>query len=82
MADLNADMFRDYDYRNTGPFFSPKMGFVYGLTWAKMAIEKAEKAGIPPAERKVLLARDARKIEAELVDAVAAGFFGSLVCIF
>jgi len=72
LADLNPDMFRDYDYRNTGPFFSPKMGFILGLTWAKMAIEKAEKAGIPAAERNVLVARDARKIESELTDALVA----------
>lgn len=66
--DLNIDMFRDYDYRNIGPAFKPEMAFLLGLAWADMAIAKAERTGI--ANRTVLIARDARKIEPGLVDAL------------
>jgi phosphomannomutase len=68
--DLNMDMFRDYDYRSTGPTFKPEMAFLFGLVWADMAIAKAESAGIT--NRTVLLARDAREIEPELVDALVS----------
>ncbi|MBU1864386.1 MAG: phosphoglycerate kinase, partial [Candidatus Omnitrophica bacterium] len=70
MDDLNVDMFRDYDYRNTGPFLKPEMVFRFGLVWAEMALEKAKAAGIDT--RDVLLARDARKIEPEMIDALVA----------
>jgi len=68
--DLNTDMFRDYDYRNTGPYLKPEMAFRLGLIWADMAIKKAEEAGI--AKRTVLVARDARKVENDLVDALVS----------
>ncbi|MBU4342484.1 MAG: aldo/keto reductase [Candidatus Omnitrophica bacterium] len=71
LDDLNLDMFRDYDYRNTGTkFLSPQMIFRFGLVWADMALEKANNEDI--ANRTVLLARDARKIEPELVEALTS----------
>jgi len=70
MDDLNLDMFRDYDYRSTGPVLKPEMVFRFGLAWADMALKKAAAAGIK--NRKVLISRDARKIEPELVEALAA----------
>ncbi|MBU4457503.1 MAG: hypothetical protein KJ902_02045, partial [Candidatus Omnitrophica bacterium] len=72
MDDLNVDMFRDYDYRSTGPVLKPEMVFRFGLAWSGMALEKARAAGIE--NRKVLISRDARKIEPELVEALAAAF--------
>jgi len=70
MADLNNDMFRDYDYRSTGRVLKPEMVFRFGLVWANMAKEKAKANGIT--NKNVLIARDARKIEPELVEALAA----------
>ncbi|MFA5388631.1 MAG: UTP--glucose-1-phosphate uridylyltransferase [Candidatus Omnitrophota bacterium] len=70
MEDFNGDMFRDYDYRSTGRVFKPEMAFRFGLVWAKMALEKAKANGI--SDRRVMIARDARKIEPELVEALAA----------
>jgi len=70
LDDINHDMFRDYDFRSVGPRLKPEMVFYLGLVWAKMAIKKAEKAGIK--NRTVLLAKDARKIEPELEDALVA----------
>ncbi|MFH1479007.1 MAG: hypothetical protein ABIG92_04450 [Candidatus Omnitrophota bacterium] len=70
MDDLNMDMFRDYDYRSVGPVLKPEMVFRLGLMWGQMALQKAKEAGIE--NRKVLIARDARKIEPELVEALAA----------
>ncbi|MBI5150706.1 MAG: hypothetical protein HZA28_08060 [Candidatus Omnitrophica bacterium] len=70
MDDLNVDIFRDYDYRNVGPVLKPEIVFRLGLVWAGMAIKKAERAGIT--SRTVLIAKDARKIEPELEDALVA----------
>ena len=70
ITDLNNDMFRDYDYRSTGQAIKPEMVFRLGLVWANMALEKAKANGIT--NRKVLIARDARKIEPELVEALVA----------
>jgi phosphomannomutase len=71
-AELDLDMFRDYDYRivGEGKVLKPEMVFRLGLVWADMAIDKAQKAGIET--RRVLVARDGRKIEPELVDAIVA----------
>jgi phosphomannomutase/HEAT repeat protein/CheY-like chemotaxis protein len=66
---LNPGMFRDYDFRSIGFDFKPRMGFLLGLQWATMALQKAQDAGSD--NRTVILARDARKIEPELVDAIA-----------
>lgn len=67
------DMFRDYDYRYTSKKpFDPQFAFNLSLAWADMAIEKAQKAGIT--NRTVVIARDARKIEQELIDNVVKGF--------
>lgn len=71
MSDLNFDMFRDYDYRSIGKTFKPEVAFRLGLVWAEMALHKAHDAGITD-NPKVLLARDARKIEPELVDALSS----------
>ncbi len=77
-ANLNTDMFRDYDYRsqiNTDEDdkrnideqqkITPEVAFRFGIVWARMALEKAKAAGIDlsdPGNRVVLLARDARDI--------------------
>jgi len=70
IEDLNKDMFRDYDYRRTGvgPEVTPEVMFRFGLAWAKMALEKARQAGIT--NRDVIIARDARKIEEDLPQAL------------
>ncbi len=66
------DMFRDYDYRYTGKkAFDSEVAYKLSLAWADMALEKAQKAGID--NRTVVVARDARKIETELVDKVIEG---------
>ncbi|MDO8603694.1 MAG: UTP--glucose-1-phosphate uridylyltransferase [Candidatus Omnitrophota bacterium] len=70
IGDLNDDMFRDYDYRSIGKTLAPEMVFRFGLVWANMALEKAKANGFT--NRKVLIARDARKIEPELVEALVA----------
>jgi len=82
MADLNRDIFRDYDYRNTGKQpLKPEVVFRLGLVWAQMAIEKATRAGIET--RDVLVAKDARQVEPELVDAlIAAMRYAGLNVIF
>ncbi|NLE65459.1 MAG: hypothetical protein GX606_06055, partial [Elusimicrobia bacterium] len=73
-SDLNPDMFRDYDYRYVKDFkmLKPEVVFIMSLVWAKMALAKAEREGITT--RDVLIARDARKIDAEIVDAQVAAF--------
>ncbi|MGD9014825.1 MAG: glycosyltransferase, partial [Candidatus Omnitrophota bacterium] len=71
IENLNLDMFRDYDYRSTGPVVKPEVIFRFGLVWAAMALEKAGIAGITD-NRRVVLARDARRIEPELVEALVA----------
>jgi phosphomannomutase len=68
IEDLNKDMFRDYDYRNTGPSLKPEIVFILGLVWGEMAISKAKNANIK--NNKVLIAKDARKIEPELENAL------------
>ncbi len=68
--DDNQDKYRDYDFRSTGPVLKPEMAFLLALSWAKMEKEKIEKAGIT--NRRVLVARDSRKIEPEIVDAQIA----------
>lgn len=72
--DLNKDMFRDYDYRRTkmGPEVKPAIMFRFGLAWAKMALDKAKAAGIT--NRDVIVARDARKIEEDLPQALIDAF--------
>jgi phosphomannomutase len=74
VSDIDAilDMYRDYDYRyvKDSVKLSPAVVFIQTLVLAKMAIEKAKAAGI--SSRDVLVARDARKIEPELVDAEIA----------
>ncbi len=67
-------MARDYDYRSRDKEHapSPKLWFLWGLTWARMAFEKAKKSGSK--NETVVIARDARKIEPELVEALTAGF--------
>jgi len=57
LADLNRDMFRDYDYRTRGAEIKPAMAFRLALVWARMALNKAEqlkRAGIK-IEKKVYL---------------------------
>ncbi|MDD4894323.1 MAG: hypothetical protein PHW54_03310, partial [Candidatus Omnitrophica bacterium] len=71
LQDLNLDMFRDYDYRSTGPALKSELIYYFGLVWATMALEKAEIAGITD-NCKVVLARDARKIEPEMIYALIA----------
>ncbi|HQJ15852.1 MAG TPA: hypothetical protein PLJ26_05145, partial [Candidatus Omnitrophota bacterium] len=74
IKDLNKDMFRDYDYRRTkaGPEVTPAIMFRFGLAWAKMALDKARAAGIT--NRDVIVARDARKIEEDLPQALIDAF--------
>lgn len=67
------DMFRDYDYRYTGTNpLDPKFPFLLGITWADMVLQKAKTAGITD-NRKVVVARDGRKIESGLTDALVKG---------
>ena len=82
-ADINEDMFRDYDYRyvKDGVALKPEIVFILSLVWAKMALKKAEAAGITT--RDVLVARDARKIEPEIADAeIAALRYAGLNVVF
>lgn len=83
---LNTDMFRDYDFRSQinkdddakkpadkKQEMTPEMAFRQGIVWAKMALEKADKAGIDlskPENRVALVARDAREIEEQLPEAL------------
>lgn len=69
-GDLNEDMFRDYDYRSVGPPLKPEVVFRLGLAWAEMALDKAKTAGTT--NRKVLVARDARKIEPGLIEVLVS----------
>jgi len=83
LEDINQDMFRDYDYRyvKDGVPLKPEIVFIQALVWAKMALKKAEAAGIKT--RDVLIARDARKIEPEIADAeIAALRFAGLNVVF
>ncbi|MBF0504680.1 MAG: hypothetical protein HQL14_06205, partial [Candidatus Omnitrophica bacterium] len=83
LGDINPDMFRDYDYRyvKDGVPLKPEIVFIQTLVWAKMALKKAEAAGIKT--RDVLVARDARKIEPEIADAeIAALRFAGLNVVF
>ena len=81
--DFNLDMFRDYDYRyvKETTLLKPEIVFILTLIWAKMALKKARAAGITT--RDVLIARDARKIEPEIVDAeIAALRYAGLNVVF
>ncbi len=83
LEDLNQDMFRDYDYRyvKKNVPLNPEIVFLQTLIWAKMALNKAVAGGIKT--RDVLIARDARKIEPEIVDAqVAALRYAGLNVVF
>jgi phosphomannomutase len=70
--ELVRNMARDYDYRSRD-FMAPsaKLWFLWGMTWAQMAQKKADNHGI--VTREVVLARDTRQIEPELIEALAAG---------
>jgi len=70
--ELVEDMFRDYDFRyeKKGQELNPAIVFRLGLVWAKMALEKARLAGIK--NRTVLITRDARKANPEIMDALVA----------
>lgn len=70
--ELLTKMARDYDFRSRSDIApSPKLWFIWGATWAKMALERAKKDGIT--SRDVVLARDTRKLDPELIEALAAG---------
>jgi|GEM_PF-3193177 len=82
-SDINPDMSRDYDerYVKDGVPLKPEIVFLKTLIWAQMALDKAKKAGIK--NRDVLIARDARKIEPEIVDAeIAALRYAGLNVVF
>ena len=64
--DALSDLWLRVGIKLTKGMLSPEMVFRFGLVWANMALAKAESAGITD-NRKVVLARDARKIEPELV---------------
>ncbi|MCK4883142.1 MAG: hypothetical protein KAS92_08975, partial [Candidatus Omnitrophica bacterium] len=70
LTELNVDMFHAYDYLNVGPKVNPLVVWNLGLDWAQSALAKARAAGIT--NRTVLMAKDARKIEPELEDALVA----------
>jgi triosephosphate isomerase len=70
IKEINLDMFRDYDFRSTGPQITPKIAFHLGLVWAQMALNKAKAGGIE--SRDVLISRDARKVEPDVIDALIA----------
>src|SRR3989338_2623589 len=71
------DMFRDYDYRYNGTKpFDPYLGYLCGLSWAEMALQKAKEAGISDNYR-VVVARDARKIEPDLFNNLVKGLMES-----
>ncbi len=69
------EMAAEYDYRSKAAHApTPKAWFFWALTWAKMALDKANRSNREVKERTVVLARDARKIEPEVMEALAAGF--------
>lgn len=71
-ARIVREMVRDYDYRSRGRAApSAKLWFLWGVTWAKMALEKAAASGT--ANRTVVIARDTRKIEPTLIEALVTG---------
>ncbi|MGE5308669.1 MAG: hypothetical protein ACM3OC_06270 [Deltaproteobacteria bacterium] len=71
-SEFNPDMFRDYDYRSTGFHFNARMGFVFGLTWATMALAKAKLTG--NTNRAAVIARDPRKIDLAVASAISDAF--------
>ncbi len=79
---ISDDFYRTYDFRgeknvdddSVEQVITPAMAFRLAVTWAKMAHEKADKLNLPAEKRTVVLARDARKVNKELIDAVRAGF--------
>ena len=68
---LDRDMFRDYDYRTKGKEISPAMTFRLALVWAKMSLDRARELDIQ--NRKVIVARDCRDTNPEIVNALIAG---------
>lgn len=72
LDDINLDMFRDYDYRTREYIPSPVIAFYLGLMWAKMGLERAEEFN--HLSRTVLIARDCRKIDPSILDAIQTAF--------
>jgi phosphomannomutase len=69
--DINGDIFRDYDYRLRDEVIPPEIAFGMAVSWAKMAVQRAEKEGIK--SRTAILARDCRLANPNVLKAIELG---------